>query len=90
MTETLIGLTFGQIIAVIGLVIMIIGVWINSQVNLAKLEVKTDQNSKDIQAIKEDNESKRVENKSDHEKILAKIEQSNKEIINKIDSIKRR
>lgn len=86
--ETIIGLTFGQIIAVLTLFAMIMGVWINSQLAIARLEVKTEQNTLDITSIKTDMENKRLENKTDHEKILKKIEEGNKEIIDKIETIK--
>ena len=86
--ETIIGLTFGQIIAVLTLFALIMGVWINSQLAIARLEVKTEQNTLDITSIKTDMENKRLENKTDHEKILKKIEEGNKEIIDKIETIK--
>ena len=75
------GLTFGQLIAVLTLLFMIIGVWINMEVSLAEIRVQSDQNTKEITCIKADIEAKRLENKADHQLILDKIETGNNEIM---------
>jgi hypothetical protein len=84
-----IGLTFGQLIAVLTLLFMIIGVWINMEVSLAELRVQTDQNVKEITCIKTDIETKRIENKNDHLLILDKIEKGNNEIMKYLIPYKR-
>ena len=72
--ETVIGLTFGQIIAVLGLFGGIIGVWIQMNVRMKAVEVKV----KQLEELRKEDQAHmeriRCENREDHMAIMQKLD----------------
>ncbi len=75
--ETKIGLTFGQILSVIGLVITIGGVWLSLNVRIAQAEVR-------IQNL----ETGRTENAKKIEKLYDQNREDYQAIIKRLDDIR--
>jgi Na+-translocating ferredoxin:NAD+ oxidoreductase RnfG subunit len=80
--ETKIGLTFGQIIAVVGLMSGVIAAYTDLNVRVAKIDEKNQAIEKRVEKQETQSETIRQENRQDHQRMEAKMDI----IINKINS----
>lgn len=69
------GLTFGQILALIGLVGSLITVYTSLNVRVSNLELNSQLNSKRIDAVEIKMETIRTENRQDHTELSNKIDE---------------
>lgn len=72
--QTQIGLTFGQIISIIGLVGAMMLVWSDLNVKIANNEVKIEQLEKGRVQNAINIETTRIENRDDHKEMIRKLD----------------
>jgi len=93
--ETIIGMTVGQIIALLSLffTIMMGGIIMSNKINrsqteleikIAMVQAMTNRNAIDIIDLRSEQEKRRLETKADIEKVLQTINQTKEEIIKNI------
>lgn len=78
--QTPIGLTFGQILSVIGLVGALFAAWININMRITASEVKIEQLEKGRIQNAINIETIRIENRDDHKQMMLKLDLLIKEI----------
>jgi len=86
--ETTFGMTYGQLIATIGLLFTMLIAGLSLSARIAKIESHVAQNVIDITELRKNDivlraeiEARRIENRDDHILILKKVDDSKKEII---------
>ena len=72
--QTVIGLTFGQIITVLMFIGGIVGLYVKLQVDIAEIKMRITQNEKDVVELKESDKSIVEDFKELGEKIYEKLE----------------
>lgn len=69
------GLTFGQILSLVGIIGSIFMVWLSLNVRLAQAEIRIEQLEKGRQENAQNIETIRKENREDHGKIVEKLDE---------------
>lgn len=83
--ETIIGLTFGQIISVVLLFGTLATSYATLNSRITKIEVIQDNQRSEMYIYKNNLETIRSENREDHISIAKKLDESNKELETKLD-----
>lgn len=87
--QTKLGLTFGQILAIIGLLITLIGTYVSLTSRITALEVNSINTTANYQSIKKELVDGAKENKDDHIMLQKQIKEDNERVLDKIDDLKR-
>lgn len=73
--STRVGLTFGQILSLIGIIGSIFMVWLSLNVRLAQAEIRIEQLEKGRMENAQNIETIRKENREDHQKMMEKLDE---------------